>query len=102
MIYAVALSLIMFCAIKTKAEDCCHNKNVGNYNYTFVKTNNSLGESFGCKDGCIYYRDDSGPTGTHWCFANGGMVQPKCLKTTYLPVEIGSKKKSLKTHLLIN
>jgi len=80
------------------AEDCCHNKNVGNYNYTFVKTNNSLGESFGCKDGCIYSRDDTGPTGTHWCFANGGMAQP-----TYLPVETqGSKKKSLKTHLLIN
>ena len=74
------LILIFFtCCIyySLQYEDCCPHKSLGGHDYTLLKTDLALGVSHYCKNGCIYYRDDTGPEGSHWCFAPGD-EKPQC------------------------
>ena len=88
------LSLIFFvcCVYFTlQYEDCCAYKSLGGHDYTLLKTDLALGISHYCKNGCIYYRDDTGPAGDHWCFSPGD-EEPQCrakpaTTTTSAPVD---------------
>ena len=74
------LKFIILCFIlhfSSQSEDCCAYKSLGDYDYTLLKTDLALGMSHYCKNGCIYYRDDTGPEGNQWCFAPGD-EKPQC------------------------
>ena len=62
-------------------EECCDHKRVGGYDYTLMKDDSLVTSKYGCKNGCIFYRDDTGPAGNQYCFAVGSLT-PKCLDTT--------------------
>ena len=65
-------------SIQALAEECCDHKQVGEYNYTLSEKDTKVGFEHGCLNGCIYYRDDTGPQGKRWCFNRGTSI-PKCL-----------------------
>ena len=69
--------LLIFSWITQASEDCCPYKSLGGHDYTLLKTDLALGMSHYCKNGCIYYRDDTGPAGDHWCFSPGD-EEPQC------------------------
>ena len=50
---------------------------MGEHRYTLTSENSELGSAHGCKNGCIYKRDDQ-ESKELWCFARGDL-QPKCL-----------------------
>ena len=50
-------------------EECCTQKEVGGYTYTFIEEY-GVANNFGCINDCVYVRDDLGPK-RHFCFAPG-------------------------------
>ena len=50
---------------------------MGDHRYTLTSESSDLGSAHGCKNGCIYKRDDQ-ESKELWCFAKGDL-QPECL-----------------------
>jgi len=68
--------LILFLGcVSAASNDCCKKKNVGDILYTLSESDKDAETStFGCKDGCIYYKADEDPAVERFCFKDGGSI----------------------------
>lgn len=70
-IIRLVLVFLVSSQVRGDHEQCCKHKIVGDHGYTLVTSDSAVTSEQGCKSGCIYYRDDTGPSGGQWCFAAG-------------------------------
>merc|ERR1711874_938172 len=99
-IHSMKFLILFLSCVSAASNTCCKKKKLEDIEYTLSESDKDAETStFGCKDGCIYYKTGEDPSVERFCFKDGGSIVtclpefwgdefPECNGKSQSPIDI--------------